>query len=288
MKYISLLLTAAILWLGCEQNLVNSGTSVGNIDELNTAISEAEPGAIITMTNGTYEDLHIEFYGEGTEADPITLRAETPGEVIIEGQSYLHLGGNHLIVEGLLFRNGYSPNKGVIRYQIGDDKTAFHTQVTNCVIEDFSMPNRWQNNRWVEFYGKHNKMDHCYIAGKGNDGATVMVYHSGNQHTRNYHEISHNYFGPRPRKGGPRGETMRIGGSETSMTPGYVTVSNNYFEACNGEVEVISDKTNFNSFRNNIFNKCEGSLVMRHSDYATIDGNIFIGMTTQTSMAASD
>ena len=163
MKYISLLLTAAILWLGCEQNLVNSGTSVGNIDELNTAISEAEPGAIITMTNGTYEDLHIEFYGEGTEADPITLRAETPGEVIIEGQSYLHLGGKHLIVEGLHFRNGYSPNKGVIRYQIGDDKTAFHTQVTNCVIEDFSMPNRWQNNRWVEFYGKHNKMDHCYI-----------------------------------------------------------------------------------------------------------------------------
>ena len=277
MKIYYYLIIAALVLTSCEQQVSISGTSVSDMEGLMTAIGEAEPGSVITMANGTYKDVQIEFYGEGTEDEPITLRAETAGEVFIEGQSSLHLGGKHLIVDGLYFRNGYSPSGGVIRYQIGEDKTAFHSQVTNCVIEDFTMPNRWQNNRWVEFYGKHNKMDHCYIAGKGNDGATVMVYHSGNKHTRNYHEISHNYFGPRPRKGGPRGETMRIGGSETSMTPGYVTVSNNYFEACNGEVEVISDKTNFNSFRNNIFNKCEGSLVMRHSDYATIDGNIFIG-----------
>ena len=61
------------------------------------------------------------------------------------------------------------------------------------------------------------------------------------------------------------------------MTAGRVNVSNNYFEACNGEVEIISDKTNYNSFTHNVFYKCEGSLVLRHSNYATVDGNIFIG-----------
>ncbi|MGB5667503.1 MAG: chondroitinase-B domain-containing protein, partial [Maribacter sp.] len=42
-------------------------------------------------------------------------------------------------------------------------------------------------------------------------------------------------------------------------------------------VEVISSKTNFNEFRNNVFYKSEGSLVTRHGNYCTIDGNYFIG-----------
>jgi poly(beta-D-mannuronate) lyase len=42
-----------------------------------------------------------------------------------------------------------------------------------------------------------------------------------------------------------------------------MTVANNLFEKCNGEVEVISSKTNFNEFRNNVFYKCEGYLVTR-------------------------
>jgi len=40
---------------------------------------------------------------------------------------------------------------------------------------------------------------------------------------------------------------------------------------------VISSKTNFNEFRNNVFYKCEGSLVTRHGNYCIIDGNYFIG-----------
>ena len=61
------------------------------------------------------------------------------------------------------------------------------------------------------------------------------------------------------------------------MSPSYTMVANNLFEECNGEVEVISSKTNFNEFRNNVFYKSEGSLVTRHGNYCTIDGNYFIG-----------
>ena len=61
------------------------------------------------------------------------------------------------------------------------------------------------------------------------------------------------------------------------MSPSNTIVANNFFEECNGEVEVISSKTNFNEFRNNVFYKCEGSLVMRHGNYCIIDGNYFIG-----------
>ncbi|MGS0524918.1 chondroitinase-B domain-containing protein [Zobellia nedashkovskayae] len=116
-----------------------------------------------------------------------------------------------------------------------------------------------------------------YLSGKSNDGETVRVFFTGNEHINNHHQIVNNYFGPRPRKGGPRAETIRIGDSKTRVSPSFTNVSNNYFEACNGEVEIISDKTNFNTFKNNIFYKCEGSLVLRHGSYATVDGNIFIG-----------
>jgi len=54
-------------------------------------------------------------------------------------------------------------------------------------------------------------------------------------------------------------------------------VANNLFEECNGEVEIISSKTNFNIFKNNVFYKSEGSLVTRHGNYVTVDGNYFIG-----------
>ncbi|MFK7934775.1 MAG: chondroitinase-B domain-containing protein [Saprospiraceae bacterium] len=268
---------AVLLLFSCGKNSTSNEVVVSDIGQLNRAISITTAGDEIVLANGVWKDVQIKFYGIGTEKSPITLRAETSGEVFIEGQSSLHLGGEYLVVDGLHFRNGYSPGRGIIRYQIGKDSTAFHSQVTNCVIEDFSRPNRWENDRWIEFYGKHNQLDHCYITGKANDGATLMVYHKGNQHTNNYHQIVHNYFGPRPRKGGPRAETMRLGGSETSMTPGRANVSNNYFEKCNGEVEIISDKTNYNTFTNNIFYKCEGSLVMRHGNYTTVDGNMFIG-----------
>ncbi|MDP5170045.1 MAG: DUF4957 domain-containing protein [Bacteroidia bacterium] len=245
--------------------------------ELNTAMSQASPGSEIVLANGIWKDAHIEFYGNGTASQPITLRAETPGEVWIEGESFLYLGGRHLIVDGLYFRNGHSPRNSVISFQISEDSTAFHSRVTNCVIENFTKPSRLINDHWIEFFGQHNTLDHCYISGKSNDGETLRVFQTGNQHNSNHHKIVNNYFGPRPRKGGPRAETIRIGDSKTHMTPGYVTVSDNYFEGCNGEVEIISDKTNFNSFRRNIFYKCEGSLVLRHGSFATVDGNIFIG-----------
>jgi hypothetical protein len=106
MKYFYLLITTVFLLSACEQQLSTSGTSASDASALLTAINEAEPGSVITMANGTYKDLQIELYGEGTEDKPITLRAETAGEVFIEGQSSLHLGGSYLIVDGLHFRDG--------------------------------------------------------------------------------------------------------------------------------------------------------------------------------------
>ena len=250
---------------------------VENIKQLNLAIKEAKPGDDIILTNGVWKDVEIEFVANGTEQKPITLKAETAGEVFIEGISNLKFGGEYLVVEGLFFRNGHSPSKNVIAFRIDEDKVANNCRVTNCVILDFNQLQRDNDDLWVQFYGRHNQLDHCYIAGKTNGGPTVRVDLKGNESIKNYHKIVNNHFGPRPRKGGARGETIQLGSSFTSMSPSNTTIANNLFEECNGEVEIISSKTNFNQIKNNVFYKSEGSVVTRHGNYCMIDGNYFIG-----------
>lgn len=255
-----------------KSNIIVSSTS-----ELTDALSKAVKGDNIVLKNGTYKDVNIKFVGEGTEDDPITLSAETAGEVFIEGESSLELSGNYLQVSGLFFRNGHSPKKNVIAFRTSPKDVANHSSVTNCVILDFNNLERDKDNLWVQFYGKHNELSNCYLAGKTNGGPTVRVDLKGNQSIRNYHKIVNNHFGPRPRKGGARGETIQLGSSFTSMSPSNTTIANNLFEECNGEVEIISSKTNFNIIKNNVFYKSEGSVVTRHGNYVSVDGNYFIG-----------
>lgn len=279
MKLLLSFLTAAAVLVGCQStSSPGSSASVSTADELSEAITKAQPGDEIIMANGVWSDVEIRFTGTGTESRPITLRAETAGEVFIEGTSDLKLAGEYLVVKGLHFRNGASPaSSPVIEFRTDKKTNAFHCRVTECVIEDFNKAQRNMTDLWVRFSGRHNQLDHCYLAGKSNRGPTVRVDLEGNESIKNYHQITNNHFGPRPPKGGPSAETIQIGNSYTSMAPSYTLVADNLFEYCNGEVEVISSKSNFNEFRNNVFYKSEGSLVTRHGNYCTLDGNYFIG-----------
>ncbi len=278
----NLVLLSLMLSMFAYQATSQSNILAHNSVELQEAISKAKPGDNIIMANGIWKDIQIKFYGKGTKEKPIILKAETAGKVSIEGASDLKLGGEYLLVKDLYFKNGYTPSESVIQFKIDNKNFANHSSVTNCVIEEFTQPNREVTDHWVELWGRYNQLDHCTIVGKSNFGPTVRVFLKGNEHINNYHQIVYNHFGPRPRKGGPHGETIQIGDSETSMAPSYTNVANNFFDRCNGEVEVISNKSNYNDYKNNIFFESEGSLVLRHGNYCTIDGNIFIGNDNST------
>ena len=277
MKTNLLIISAALLFLSFSQPPKEEGAYVKDIVELHKAIGNAGPGDEIIMANGDWNNVQIRFVGYGKENAPITLRAETAGKVVIGGKSDLKLGGDYLVVSGLNFVNGSSPSDAVIEFAISEDTVANHSRVTNSVILDFNKSQKNQTDLWVLFKGRHNELDHCYIAGKSNRGPTVRIDLAGNNSIKNYHKIHHNYFGPRPPKGGPSAETIQLGNSFTSMAPSYTLVENNFFDKCNGEVEIISSKSNFNEFRNNVFYKSEGSLVTRHGNYCIVDGNYFIG-----------
>ena len=265
-----------LLLISCNKNTTHT-ILVSNSSELNDAIKNGKPGDDIVLKNGVWKDVAIQFRGKGTKENPITIAAETAGKVSVEGKSYLKFGGEYLVVKDLLFQNGYSPSNAVVDFRIDKKEIANNCKLTNCVILDFNKPKRDNADLWVQFWGRNNELSNSYLAGKTNKGPTVRISIEGIESINNYHQIINNHFGPRPVKGGPSGETIQLGNSYTSMSPSYTTVANNLFEKCNGEVEIISSKTNFNTFKNNVFYMSEGSVVTRHGNYATIDGNYFIG-----------
>ncbi|WP_428848318.1 polysaccharide lyase 6 family protein [Shewanella olleyana] len=257
---------------------VNAETyTVKNQAEFGLAVAKLTPGDDIILTNGVWQDFEIQFIGQGTQDGPIRLSAETKGKVILTGQSNLSLSGEYLEVSGLVFKDGYTPSNSVISFRTDEDEFANHSRVSQVVIDNFNNPDRHESDFWVALYGKHNRFDHNHLIGKRNKGVTLTVRLRNEASQENHHKIDHNYFGPRPTLGSNGGETIRIGTSHYSMTNSYTVIENNYFDRCDGEVEIISIKAGQNIVRNNTFFESRGTLTMRHGNGNQIDSNVFLG-----------
>jgi poly(beta-D-mannuronate) lyase len=265
-----------VLLISCN-SATETGILVNNIDEFNTAVKNAVPGTVIKLSNGVWKDVELVFQGKGTEENPIKLTVEEKGKVTLEGASNLQIAGEHLIIEGLVFINGYTPTNAVISFRKNKNEIANNCRLTECVIDNYNNPERQVQDYWITIYGKNNRLDHNHIAGKKNLGVTMIVGLDTDNSIENNHKIDHNYFGPRPTFGNNGGETLRIGTSHSSLKNSNTLVESNYFDRCNGEHEIISNKSCQNTFKYNTFFECTGTLTMRHGNETLVDGNVFIG-----------
>jgi poly(beta-D-mannuronate) lyase len=278
-KYLLIFLAAVYLQAGlysCSTS-ADKGHLVKNVDEFNRAVESATPGTRIVLANGIWKDAELLFKGEGTENDSIVLSVETKGKVILSGNSNLRISGSFLKVEGLVFKDGFTPTNAVISFRENRDEMANNSRLTECVIDNFNNPERHVQDYWVTIFGKNNRIDHNHIEGKKNLGVTMIVGLDTKGSVENHHRIDHNYFGPRPTFGNNGGETLRIGTSHTALENSNTVVESNYFDRCNGEHEIISNKSCQNIFKYNTFFECTGTLTMRHGNETLVDGNVFIG-----------
>ena len=241
------------------------------------AVKKVGPGDTIKLANKVWRDFEILFTGEGKPGNPIRLTAETKGKVILSGQSNLRLGGSYLEVSGLVFKDGYTPTQEVISFRKNKKLLANNSRVTQTVIDNFNQPERQEADFWVIMYGKNNRFDHNHLVGKRNKGVTMAVRMKTLASRENNHRIDHNYFGPRPILGSNGGETLRIGTSHYSRSDSNTIVENNYFDRCDGELEIISSKSGGNIIRNNTFDRSRGTLTMRHGNNTLVEGNVFFG-----------
>jgi len=250
---------------------------VSSQEEYEQAAKNLLAGDTLVLANGTWKDFEILFEGKGTAQHAITLTAQEKGKVIISGKSNLRLAGEYLVVSGLVFKNGHTPTDAVISFRKGKKQLANHSRVTEVVIDRFNNPERFEPDYWVAMYGKHNRFDHNHLEGKLNKGVTMAVRLDTEASRENHHQIDHNYFGPRSILGSNGGETLRIGTSHYSRSDSLTRVENNYFDRCDGELEIVSNKSGGNVFKGNVFFQSRGTLTLRHGHGNVLEGNVFFG-----------
>jgi len=213
------------------------------------------------MANGTWTNEAMTLQGRGTTNKPITLRAETPGKVFLQGESILVIDGEHLVASGLSFRDGKT------------ERPAIEVRGRNCRLTEIAVTGGMYKF-FVHMRGTGNRIDHCYLAEKTSVHPTLQVEVEGKP---NYHRIDHNYFGRRPPLGRNGGETIRVGYSHQSMTNSRTLVEGNLFEQCDGENEIISNKSCENIYRCNTFRECGGMFTLRHGNRCRVEANFFLG-----------
>ncbi len=265
-----------IIWcFSCSQE--KSGFYVKNLQEFNEAADKVAAGDRIILANGSWQDVELVLKAKGEDGSLVMLEAETPGKVVLSGQSNLSFSGEYIEVSGLVFKNGFTPTSEVISFRTGKEELANNSRVTNCVIDNFTNPERFDGDTWVAIYGKNNVFDYNSLIGKGNRGVTLAVKMNTEASRENNHLIENNYFGPREILGSNGGETLRIGTSHYSRMYSNTLVQKNYFDRVNGEHEIISNKACGDEFRDNVFFECQGTLTMRHGHHTLVENNYFLG-----------
>jgi len=236
---------------------------------------DAKPGDHLLLAEGEWRDVKVLFRAEGTEAEPITIKAAKPGKSIFTGTSTLNIAGQHLVIEGLLFKDPDAGISDLIMFREDSETLANHCRMTNCAVVNTSQSAGTKVSRWLGLYGAGHRVDHCVFQGKIGKGTTFVVWLGDG--SEGGHQIDHNYFGPRERLGKNGGETIRIGDSKTSMLKGGCIVEQNLFEKCNGEAECISNKSCGNIYRDNSFLEVAGTITLRHGNGCIVERNCFIG-----------
>jgi len=244
-------------------------------------------GDTIVMKNGNWTNQVISFRATGTASNPIVLLAETAGQVILNGNSRLSFSGKYIEINGLFFKNGTLSGSDVIMFRTSSSDVAENCRLTNTTIDSYNPTDNTVDSKWVSLYGKNNQVDHCSFVNKNNSGTLLVVWLQSGVTVN--HVISDNYFGKRDSNLDANGdelngqEIIRVGDSSTSMTTANVTVSGNFFEHCNGEIEIISNKSCGNLYQNNLFFECHGMLTLRHGNGCVVEGNYFFGNGTTES-----
>ncbi len=250
---------------------------VKNTTEFDEANKTAKPGDVIILQNGEWQHVTLSLNCNGTKDNPITIKAAVAGKVLITGNSRIKIGGSFLIIEGLYFANGFAGTDAVITFRASKNEVANNCRVTNTVINDFNNPKRLDENYWVALCGKNNRLDHCSFLNKKNIGVLLAVLLDDERSRENFHRIDHNYFGVRIPLASNGGEMIRVGVSEHCQYNSDTQIEDNLFEHCDGETEIISIKSCHNNIRRNVFKECQGSVVLRHGNYNTVENNFFWG-----------
>ncbi|GAA0718700.1 hypothetical protein GCM10009430_17160 [Aquimarina litoralis] len=264
--------------------------TVSNNSELQSAITNASAGSTITLANGTWSNVVININKNGTETNPVTIKAQTPGSVFFEGNSRVSMGGSYVVFEGVVFQNpsnlstSGSTIEPIIEFRDSSNNECDHCTVTNIKVDSYNGTTSQETLtfKWIVVYGQYNEISFSSFIGKHGIGSIINDNRNATSTEfaePDFTKIHHNYFADRT----PIREVnqdndqdaIRIGNSSTSLHPSNTEVYDNLFYNWSGEVEIISNKSGENKYYNNTFRDYQGTLTLRHGDNCEVYNNFF-------------
>ncbi|WEK17747.1 MAG: chondroitinase-B domain-containing protein [Candidatus Pedobacter colombiensis] len=258
---------------------------VSNPDEFKKAVAVAVPGDEIVIVDGHYSGWELTVPTMGTVGKAIVIKAETAGKVVFSGdvnKPVFQLTGSFTEISGLAFEgcNLFKVPGGTgILIEL---KATKYCRITDCTFSKNTAKNQFMPIVVISGKAEHNRVDHCnFIGNIDNQELQVKIV---SESVPLYTLIDHNVFKDKDKvswKVFNGGECVQIGQDPVLLgtkTAGSI-VRDNRFVRCNGEAEVISNKSSGNSYINNYFEDCVGELVMRGGHDCLIDSNIIKGGT---------
>jgi hypothetical protein len=238
---------------------------VSSIAALTSRISAAVPGDIIIVQNGVYTtSASLGINRAGTAANPIVIRAETVGGVELTGTHGFSLSSPaaYVTVQGFKFTHA-----AAINISGGTSHCRFTRNVIQLTIPAGS------DVSYFNISGDDVEIDRNELRNKSTLGEMLDVTGSGSQVARRLW-VHHNYFHDFTSPGGNGAETIRLGLSGLSLSTGNALVEYNLFLRCDGENEMISNKSSGNTYRYNTVLDCPGGEIsQRHGNDCLYYGN---------------
>ena len=239
---------------------------VSSLSALQSRINSALPGDLIILTNGIYTSTAtINIDRQGTAQNPIIIAADAIGGAEIRGSASFSVNSPAawIVIRG--FRLTHSI--GTVQVRAGTN----HIQVTRNVFQLTG------DGRYLLVSGDDCEVDHNTFQNKSTVGQMFSIHGPGSSGMAQRTWVHHNLFQNFTSIGVNGGETLQIGLSGRSLTDAHTLVENNLFINCNGENEMISNKSSANTYRYNTFlNSTSGELTLRHGNDCVVHSNFFL------------
>jgi poly(beta-D-mannuronate) lyase len=280
-KYALSILLALVL----NQSGVCKSFMVHSQQEFNTAAEQAVGGDEIIIANGTYTSWKVTVATIAKYNQPLIITSETLNKVIFTGevnQPMFEVSGSYVVLRGLTFTGcNLLKADGKIGMLV-ELKNSTNCRLTQCVFKQNAAKAQFMPLVVVSGMGQHNRVDSCsFISNTDNQELQVKITKDEcpvntlieNNLFENKAKVSWKVFNG--------GECVQIGQDPVlrGTAIAKAIVRNNRFIRCNGEAEVISNKSSGNSYIKNYFENCEGELVMRGGHDCVIDSNVINGGT---------
>ena len=247
---------------------------VPNVAALPGALGSAGPGDVIVLAKGNWPDAQIKIDRGGSVENPLTIRAESPGETLLTGTSFLEINAPHVVVDGLYFTQGAIDPKqfSVIHFK------SHHGTVRNTAVVDYNPPEFEDESYWAYFSGDNNVVEKCYFKGKNNMHPLLGNAIDGSR----TNTVRGCYFKNIPLDDGNGREILRMWGpgkfDPKDKDGAFNLVEGNLFDQADGEgTEIISLKSNYNQVLSNTIIASRGCLNIRQGSHNLVKGNILLG-----------